>query len=317
MKNIPTALLANLSGEQVNLALCWIAEKTTGGTVRGTDHDKNLTVTVSTPSTGLEGTYIAHENISGSDIRGGSDLSVDNMEVHSAEAVDSPNDGITYEEISAGALNGARVTVFLCDWRTPDDGQVILRRGFLGETTFDSDGRIQLEVRGLSQLLSQQIGKVMSDRCDVARFGDTRCGFNVAAITADGVMDSVTNRRAFVMSFGSPTPTWVTLPAGGEITFTTGENAGFTKEVKSSVLAAGLLTIELYEEMPGAVVIGDEATFVPGCDRRYTTCKYYDNLVNFRGYGVFVPGTMAMMRGATAGECVVTLPDGSTSGDSP
>mgnify|MGYP001293239724 CR=1 FL=1 len=316
MKTIPAALLTHIGGDQVTTALCWLVEKTTGGYVRGTDHDKNIDVTISTPSAGLVGLYVAHENISGSDLRTSSDLSVDNMEVESAESADSPNDGITFAEVHAGALNGARVTVFMCNWKAPDVGQIIIRRGYLGETTFDSDGRLKLEVRGLSQLLSQQIGKIMSDRCDVVRFGDTRCGYDAVAITGTGTIDSLTSRRVFVMTVPAP-PAWTMFPAGGEVTFTSGENAGFTKEVKGVVYAAPLLTITLYEEMPGEVVIGDALEFVPGCDRRYTTCKLYDNLVNFRGFGVFVPGALAIMRGAAIGDCVVQLPDGSIVGDSP
>jgi len=311
MKTIAAPLLAHLQGERVTKAICWTVEKKTGGVIRGTEHDRSIEIS----SGALAGTYLAvHGNIAASDVRTTSDLQVDNLEVVGA-AVESPDNGITVAEIEAGVLNGARVTVFVCNWREPDDGQVILRRGYMGEVTRNSDGALNTEIRGLGQVLSQNIGRILSDRCDVARFGDARCGFDVSTVTGSGVILSVTSRKEFVMQVTSPNPVWTFLPLGGEIAFSTGENAGFEKEVKSATFdGVDELAIVLFEEMPGEVLVGDGIDFIPGCDRTYTTCKLYENLVNFRGHGIFVPGSLAVMRGATdAGvDCEIVLPDGTS-----
>lgn len=308
MKTLAANFQTHIDGPQVTLALCWLVEKKIGGTLRGTEHDRDVTITTGA----LAGTYVAVKNISGSDLKTSSDFSVDNIDVHGAQ-VDSPTDGITWQEIEAGVLAGARVTVFTCNWEAPDDGQVILRRGYMGEVTRDSDGKLNTEIRGLAQILTQQIGRILSDRCDVVRFGDSRCGFDLPSITAQCVIATVTSRKAFTATVGSPNPAWAFLPAGGEIEFISGENAGYEKEVKAVTFdAVDLLTIELYEEMVGEVEVGDVIEFRPGCDRIYSTCKLYNNLANFRGYGVFVPGALALMRGAAPGDCAVTLPDGTT-----
>jgi uncharacterized phage protein (TIGR02218 family) len=304
VKTIPVALQTHIDGDQVSMALCWIVTKSTGDVIQGTDHDKDITI-----STGdLAGTYLSAANVTGSDLRNNSDLSVDNMDVETM-AVDSPANGITFAEIEAGVINNAPVTVFTCNWDAPDDGQVILRKGYFGEVSVDSDYSIKAEIRGLAQRLSQQIGRVLSDRCDVVRFGDARCGFAVASVTATGVIATVTSNRAFTVTVDSPDPAWPYLPLGGEIAFTGGLNSGFEKEVKTVSYLAGVLTIVLYEEMPEDVVVGDAVEFVAGCDRLYSTCRYYNNLDNFRGYGIFVPGALAVMRGAEVGECSVTLPE--------
>lgn len=309
MKTIPAPLLSHLQGEQVSKAICWTVEKNTGGVIRGTEHDRDVPITTGD----LAGVYVAYRNIAASDVRTTGDLQVDNLEVGGAVA-DSPNDGITVEEIEAGVLHGARVTVFVCNWNEPDDGQVVLRRGYFGEISRNSDGSLTTEIRGLAQILSQTIGRILSDRCDVDRFGDARCGFDVSTVTGSGVILSVVSRKEFTIQITSPNPVWTFLPLGGEIAFSTGENAGFEKEVKTATFdGVDELAVVLYEEMSGDVLVGDGIDFVPGCDRTYSTCKLYANLVNFRGHGVFVPGSLAMMRGASNfGECDIVLPDGTT-----
>jgi uncharacterized phage protein (TIGR02218 family) len=307
MKTIPSGLATHFGGAQQTLALCWIVTKNNGaGTLRGTEHDRDVSIS----SGALAGDYIAYKNISGSDVKTSSDFSVDNLDVAGVH-VDSPTEGITVQEIEAGALSGARVTVFTCNWAAPNDGQVILRRGFMGEVSRDSDGKLTTEVRGLAQILTQQIGRILSDRCDVVRFGDARCGFDLPSISAECTVTVATSRKEFTLQVGSPNPVWEFLPPGGEIEFLTGDNASFEKEVKAVTFdGVDTLQITLYEEMAGDVLVGDSVEFRPGCDRIYSTCKLYDNLVNFRGFGVFVPGALALMRGAALGDCTVTLPDG-------
>lgn len=307
MKTIPPALAAHLRGETATLAVCWLVEKSNGGVIRGTEHDRDIVVAAAgSPPINLSGRYYARANITGSDTRLSADLSVANMDVEGATEGDVD---VTIAEMEAGVLDDAPVTIFLVNWQDPSAGQVILLRGRLGALSRDSDGRYSVEVRGLRQLLSQNIGQTYSDRCNVVRFGDTRCGFNTATITGDGVVASVTNRKVFTVAFGSPSAPFPSpLPAGGEVHFTSGENSGFAREAKAATFLADVLTLELYEELPADLAIGDAVSFVPGCDRRYTTCRdVYNNLANFRGYGLFIPGALKLMAGpAPSGICNFT-----------
>lgn len=320
MKTLTPAFAAHISEPVTTLAVCWQVEKNNGVLILGTQHDRDITITVSQHDiVDLAGVYHAQAAISGSDIHSGSDMSVDNMDVEGATetaASDSSGDitlDVAVADIEAGLLDNAPVTVFLVNWASPDAGQAILRRGRLGNLTRDSDGRYKTEVRGLSQLLSQQIGYVYQETCNVVRFGDERCQYDVDAIRIESPITTVTNNKQFAVAEPGAAPP-AGYPLGGEVLFLTGANTGYTREVKAMSVAGGELTLELYEELPDDVDVGDQIQITPGCDRRWSTCRAYNNLANFRGWGVYIPGTMAMMRGSTPGECEVPLPgsEGST-----
>jgi hypothetical protein len=66
----------------------------------------------------------------------------------------------------------------------------------------------------------------------------------------------------------------------GVITFTSGLNAGISREVKS--YAPGTIVLQL--PFPYQSAIGDGYTMTAGCDKANTTCKVkFSNLLNFRG----------------------------------
>jgi hypothetical protein len=89
----------------------------------------------------------------------------------------------------------------------------------------------------------------------------------------------------------------------GLITFTSGLNAGLTKEVRTWVPNV----LSLYLPMPFAVQVGDAFTITPGCDKRRPTCvQKFDNLLGPDGiHGGFrgepdVPGQDAALDYANA-----------------
>jgi uncharacterized phage protein (TIGR02218 family) len=315
MKTLTPAFAAHIREPVTTLAVCWHIQKNDGALILGTQHDRDIEITVSQhPLLDLSGVYRAQAAITGSDIHSGSDMSVDNMDVDGATQSAGDSSGyvavdISVADIEAGLLDNAPVTVFLVNWSTPDAGQALLRRGRLGNLTRDSEGRYRTEVRGLSQLLSQQIGYVYQDTCNVVRFGDSRCRYDVEAIRIESPITAVVSNKEFsIAEPGTPPPAG--YPLGGEVLFLSGENEGYTREVKVMTAAGGSLALALYEELPEDVEIGDEIQITPGCDRRWSTCRAYANLANFRGWGVYIPGTMAMIRGNAPGECEVPLPEG-------
>ncbi|WP_454737588.1 DUF2163 domain-containing protein [Cupriavidus necator] len=80
--------------------------------------------------------------------------------------------------------------------------------------------------------------------------------------------------------------------AYGKVTFTSGENAGYSAEVKA--FAPGFVTVAM--PLPFPVAPGDTYTIVAGCDRTFGTCKNrFDNVVNFRGEP-YVPGLDTILR---------------------
>ena len=141
MKTLTAAFAAHLREPVTTLAVCWHVEKRNGALIRGTQHDRDITITVSQHDiVDLTGVYRAQTAITGSDNHSSADLSVDNMDVEGAteNASDSSGDitlDVSVADIEAGLLDGAPVTVFLCNWSSPDAGQAILRRGQLGNLT--------------------------------------------------------------------------------------------------------------------------------------------------------------------------------------
>lgn len=268
MKSIPIALQQHILQDVATLATCWLIELADGTNIRGTDHDQDIVIT---SPTGHAGTYYGAVNITASDVTSSSDMSVDNLEVSGAlqQYVEMPD--LTAARIESGAADHAPVTVFICNWQAPDDGQVIMRRGYLGEFTRDTNGAYRTEVRGLTQQLSQTIGGTFGTRCSVKRFGDAQCKYPVEALRATGVVTEVISRQEFDTTIGYPDN-----PASVNIRF--------------------------WDEFPADVEVGDAFTLVPGCDRLHTTCQLvYNNLINFRGYGLFIPGIDALTKSPEGG----------------
>lgn len=198
--DIPPAFLAHVQGDETSTAICWYIEKGNGEFIRGTEHDENITIdpTGDSPESELVGFYPAGANIRTSALQSGAEMAPDNMDVDGA--VPGPVTDyidVSVADIEAGLLNQAPVTVFLTNWKVPNDGQAIYRRGFLGEIARDSDGKYSTEVRGLLQLLVQVFIETYSERCMVKRLGDERCKINVGPFTHTGTVTSVTSRKAF------------------------------------------------------------------------------------------------------------------------
>lgn len=296
--DIPSAVLNHLKGDVTAIAICWCIEKNDGDFIRGTEHDEDITIdpTGNSPEPDIVGFYPAGANIRASNNRGSSDLSPDTMNVDGAIPVLGTNSpavvqyiDVTVADIEAGLLDKAAVTAFFVNWKAPNDGQVIIRRGFLGEIARDSDGKYTTEVRGLAQLLAQVFIETHGVMCKVRKFGDERCKLDLTPYTFAGTVISVANRKSFTSDIApSPYPDF----RGGEVTFTSGANAGYMREAKTG-------DFTFWEAFPNDIAPGDEFTAVQGCDRSLTACKGYDNVINMRAYGLFIPGIDALAKGPT------------------
>lgn len=298
MKAIPPALLTHLRGEETSLAICWWIQRNDGPVIRGTDHDTNIIVS-SAVHADIIGEYAAGANVTGSNIKSGTDMSVDNMEVEGAIPLpDYDIVDITVQDIEAGVLDKAPVIVFFVNFNRPDDGQVVMRKGYLGEVARDSDNKYKTEIRGLVQLLSQNVGQTYGETCNVKRLGDTHCKLDISSLIRTGVVTAVTDRKHFVASVTPGTdPSRTGLYNGGTLHFLSGANSGFIREVKRAPIDTGSATVEFWEETPDEIQVGDTFELDPGCDKTLPTCILYGNALNFRGGGVFIPGIDALTKG--------------------
>lgn len=73
----------------------------------------------------------------------------------------------------------------------------------------------------------------------------------------------------------------------GKLTFTSGQNNGVSKEVRSCDSTGNFM---MQEYFPLPVAVGDTYTITPGCSKLVDTCRSkYNNVINFRGFP-FIPG---------------------------
>lgn len=162
MKDISAGLDNHLNQTVTTLATAWRIERE-DGIIRGfTDHDKDIVID------GL--TYYASSGYFRTAISNSAGPSVDNVDVRGF--LDSSH--IDEAELRNGKYDYASVQIFAYNWADVSMGIIPLRFGIFGETVITSSGVFKIELRGLTQLLSQTVGEVYQPECR-ADLGDGRC----------------------------------------------------------------------------------------------------------------------------------------------
>jgi uncharacterized phage protein (TIGR02218 family) len=286
MKTTSPAMLAHQKLPATELATCWRITRNDGTVWGYTSHNAPLTVGAVT--------YNPQSGFTPSAVETKEGLSVDNLELDALVL----SVEFTESELLAGRWDFAKVDIFQVIWRTPNEGQLLLRKGTLGEVSFmaqgprnSTTGAYKAELRGLLQPLSQVIGEVVSQMCR-ANLGDARCKVNLPSLTIAATVASVDVLNQVI---ASPS---LTQAAGyfdyGLISFTTGANTGYSMEVQTYTPGV----VNLFASMPYPVAAGDVFTLSPGCDRHFATCHTrFNNAVNFRGEP-FLPGQDKLLQSA-------------------
>lgn len=272
MRNIPIQLIDHYQGAALTIANLWKITRTDGAVFGFTDIDEDITY--------LGTTYLAGTGITPSAVDTASSFGVDNLNVDSVLTSET----ISERDLKIGLWDGARVDLWQVNFNNLADGHAVIRTGYLGEV---QAGRINFsaELRGLSQRLQTNVGRIYSPACD-ANLGDGRCRFDLAPLTVTGTIATVESNHAF---------TSADLAAfvdgyfqNGVVTFTSGDNNGFKVEVISFAQATKRVGLYLPARFP--LLAGDTFSIVPGCDKKLSTCKAkFNNLANFRGFPT-VPG---------------------------
>ena len=284
MKSLPPTLQAHLDDGTTTLAWCWRITRGDGVTFGFTDHDRVL----SFDGTGFE----PESGLTASEVRSGSDLSVDAQE---AEGV-LTSDRITETDILDGRWDNATVELWRVNWQDPSQ-RVLLRRGAIGQIR---RGRVAFvaEVRSLAHLLGQAVGRTFQAQCDAA-LGDARCGVDLehAAFKGSGTVAQVMRSRVMLAEgLAAFAPGWFTH---GWLEWVTGANANRRAEIALHEMAEGLAILTLLEEPVRPLAEGDSFTIRAGCDKRIATCAAkFANAVNFRGFPT-IPGQDSVLRYAT------------------
>lgn len=277
MKTITTAMQAHLEGELQTLAYCWKLTRRDGMVMGFTSLDRDLAL--------MDATYAAATGFTPTSIDSQASLAVDNLDIEGMLTSGS----ITEADILAGKYDFAEIEVFALNYRDGSYGRILLRRGWLGEVEI-RNGQFIAEIRGLTQRLSQHIGELYSPMCR-AQLGDAKCTVNVAPHTVSGTVSTAPSQSKFLDNTRSEDAGHF---AYGKVTFTSGDNAGLSAEVKESRGAEIILALP----MPFVIAASDAYTLQRGCDKTIRTCaERYNNAVNFRGEP-HVPGLDKMLETA-------------------
>ena len=272
MKVISGGLGTHIASGSTSLATCWKCTRTDAQIFAFTDHDRDLLV-----SSIL---YVAASGYTRTAIQTSSQLAVDNVDLEGV--LDS--DSITESDLRAGIWDYAQVEIFMVNWADLTQGTLKLRKGRLGQVSAGRT-RYTAELRGLTQNMSQVVGRVYGPACD-ADLGDTRCGVNLATYTVTGSATTVIDNRRIQDSSRSEVLGYFNH---GKITFTSGLNDGLSMEVKYYLLVDGY--IELHLPMPFDIEVGDTYEMYAGCDKSLTMClDKFNNIVNNRSFP-YIPGT--------------------------
>jgi len=284
MKSLSPDLQAHLEDGTTTLAWCWRISRADGLSFGFTDHDRPL---------GFDGTTFEPESgFAASEIRAGSDLSVDAQD---AEGVLS-SDRITETDILDGRWDAAEVELWRVNWADTSQ-RVLMRRGAVGQIR---RGRMAFvaEVRSLAHVLGQTVGRTFQAGCDAA-LGDARCGVGLEDPAYKGAGDvvDVLRDRAFTASgLSGFSSGWF---AFGTADWTSGANAGRRAEVLAHDLVDGVAILTLLEAPVRAITEGDSFTIRAGCDKRMETCgAKFANTANFRGFP-HIPGQDTILRYAS------------------
>lgn len=281
MRNISDELKAHLASELTTVCVCWKIKRKDGTILGFTSRSSDFAYNDSSGDGSV--TYKASTGISPTTTKETIGTGIDNLDV--IGTIDSPD--ITAEDLHGGLYDSAQVTIFYLNYQDLTMGHCVLMRGRIGQITSDNVS-FTVEIRSLSQLLAQQIGRVTTPLCD-AEFCDSRCKLNVATYTHTGTVTSVESRRVFtVSSFSAIDDNRFQL---GKCTFTSGNNNGKSMEIKYNDGGE----IELQIDMPFDITVGDTISVVEGCDKLHSTChNMYDNVINFRGFP-HIPGVDAVL----------------------
>lgn len=166
MKTISSEMRTHLDGPVTSLCSIWKITRTDGTIYRFTDHDQDVT---------FGGyTYLASSGYRRSGAKKASDLSVDNLEILGVFS----SSAISRSDMEVGKFDHAEVRLSTINWADPSMGEIKIHRGWLGEVVLSEKGMFRAELRGMTQILSQNILTKYQEECR-ADFGDSKCKYPV------------------------------------------------------------------------------------------------------------------------------------------
>ena len=269
MRQLDPAFQAHLDTGLTTLAWCWRITRNDGVRLGFTDHDRDIIF----DGTGFE----AASGLTATEMHSEVGLAVPNLEVSGALR----SDRLNADDLAAGVYDNAAIEIFRVNWAAPGQ-QLLMRKGTIGEVKRGVTA-FAAEVRGLADALQQERGRLYQFSCD-ADVGDARCTVALATpqFTGSGVVTGLLDARRFTATgLSAYADGWF---GRGLVTWTSGANRSRSIEVKRHWLGPGGASIEIWQDMTGAILPGDAFTVSAGCDKQFASCRTkFNNGNNFRG----------------------------------
>lgn len=278
MKIIPVALAAAYATRQTSVAHALKVVRPDATIYGFTSHD------IDDDIDGV--TYSANPGLDPTAIEIAANAAVGNLELSTL------HDGTVFTtgDVLGGVWRNADFVIFRYNWASlPADLTEVetLMTGTFGEVELRL-GKVVVELRDLRQRLQESIGSVSSKTCRY-RLGSTDknngglCLKDVsgAPFTVTGALTHVQpGNQVFRDSSRAEGAAWFDE---GELTFTSGPNAGIRRKVKTFSTGDGTFTLAL--PLYGTVAVGQTYTATSGClKRREEDCLgKYGNVLNFGG----------------------------------
>lgn len=261
---------------------CWRIARKDGVVIRVTTHNGTLTV----PIAGTNEVFSPIGAMDPSARQKLSQLKERNLECKGMFDVAA----MTFDDLRAGRYRGAAVTEYIVDWKYPWLGPIEQTVYFMGATQFNGE-YWEAHLDGFTTNLKRDVGRTYGRMCD-ATLGDSRCTLNLAPFTFTGL--TVTAVLAPRQSFTSSATQADAYFGYGNLTWTSGANAGLTVDIEYYINSGGTFQLLLYT--PSDFAPGDTFTAVGGCDRTLPTCRdRFNNIINYQGFPA-IPGTDVMIR---------------------
>lgn len=287
MPTVPSELQAKLDSGVTTLCRCWVITRRDGVALGFTDHDEDVAIG--------ETTCRAGTGLTASEAASRLGLAVGGSEIAGALAAES----LLEADLAAGRYDAAHIELHIVDWSEPSL-RVLAAKGVLGEVRREGSA-FSAEFRGLTHLLSEPHGRLYAARCG-ADLGDARCGVDLTLPSRRGA-GAVTALRGVSSFLASGL---ASFPDGaftaGQLTFSSGANAGTAIEVKAHRLTAEGAELDLWRTMAESIAVGDAFAVAAGCDKTFETCRgRFANAANFRGFP-HIPGNDFVISHPLAGE---------------
>lgn len=230
-----------------------------------------ITVWVMTASDGTVAAYAAHtrniaynsRNYTAAPVEPSRFTETIGLDANHVELFGVFDDTVTEQDVQGGRWKNARIIYELIAY-DPNTGQASATatgyaskiKGQAGKFQ-PNNGTFRVEVRSLSDLLSQEIGELTSPIDRNRRPEDL--GVSMVPFTHARTVTAVTDRMNFTVGGTAQASDYFKY---GRAEFTSGPNTGLKMEIKSSV--GNVITLQL--PMRGVIAIGNTVTLIAGYD---------------------------------------------------